>query len=107
MAGGLIARYSARFGFDRVDDVAAIPLLLILVQAMVLLTAPLSNAASRSMEHEADRFALELTHANVAAATGFAKLQRDNLAVPFPDPFTRSGGRRTRRSANESRFCNT
>ena len=85
----LIARFSGRFGFTRIDDVASIPLLLILIQAMVLVTGPVSNAASRWMEHEADRFALELTRDNLSAANGFAKLQRDNLAIPFPDLFTR------------------
>ena len=88
-AKAALARWSGRFGFGRVDDVASIPLLLILVQAMVLVTAPATNAASRWMEHEADRFALELTRDNHAAATGFVKLGRDNLAVPFADPFTR------------------
>ena len=87
-ARALVARHAVRFGFDRVDRVAAVPLLMILVQAMVLVTSPATNAASRWMEREADRFALELTRDNHAAATGFAKLQRDNLAVPFPDPFT-------------------
>ena len=107
LARGLIARHAGRFGFDRIDQVAAIPLLLVLVEIIMLATSPVTNAASRWMEHEADRFALELTRDNHAAATGFAKLQRDNLAVPFPDPFTR-----IYRSSHPSigariRFCNT
>jgi Zn-dependent protease with chaperone function len=35
-------------------------------------------------EHEADRFGLELTHDNRAAATAFVALQEQNLAVPRP-----------------------
>ena len=35
-------------------------------------------------EREADRFGLELTHDNEAAATAFVALQQQNLAVPRP-----------------------
>ena len=36
------------------------------------------------MEHEADRFALELTRDNRAAATAFVRLQNENLSNPRP-----------------------
>jgi len=88
-AGRLIRRHAGRFGFDRIGDVASAPLLLALVQGMVLLVAPASNALSRWMEHEADRFALEITRDNHAGASGFAKMQVDNLSIPRPDPFSR------------------
>jgi STE24 endopeptidase len=39
---------------------------------------------SRHQEHEADRFALELTRDNRAAATTFVRLQQENLGVPRP-----------------------
>ena len=103
----LISRYSSRFGFDGIDNVAAVPVLLLWIQALVLLAGPVSNAASRAMEHEADRFALELTRANHAAATGFAKLQRDNLAVPFPDLFTRVWRSSHPSIGDRITFCNT
>ena len=106
-AGAAVTRWSRRFGFDRLDNVAALPLLLVLVEVMMLLTSPVTNAASRWMEHEADRFALELTHTNHAAATGFAKLQRDNLAVPFPDPFTRIWRSSHPSIGERISFCNT
>ncbi len=106
-ANAAIARHSGRFGFDRIDDVASTPLLLILIQAMVLLSSPISNAASRWMEHEADRFALELTRANRSAASGFAKLQADNLAIPFPDPFTKLWRSSHPAIGDRITFCNT
>ena len=37
-------------------------------------------------EHEADRFALELTRDNHAAATAFVRLEEENLANPRPGP---------------------
>ena len=41
-------------------------------------------AFTRNMEHESDRFGLEITQSNHAAATAFVKLQTENLAVPRP-----------------------
>ena len=38
---------------------------------------------SRHHEREADRFSLDLTHANRSAAPAFADLQRHNLSVPY------------------------
>ena len=85
----LIRRYSTRFGFDRLADVASAPLIVLLAQLTMLAGSPVINAAGRMMEHEADRFALEITRDNRAAAVGFAKIQRDNLSIPRPDAFTR------------------
>jgi Zn-dependent protease with chaperone function len=82
----LIARFSGRFGFDRLSDVASVPLLLILLQVMSLLLSPVALAYSRAQEHEADRFALELTRTNRSAALAFAKLQQENLSNPWPGP---------------------
>jgi Zn-dependent protease with chaperone function len=86
VAGTLIARFGSRFGFDRLPDVASFPLLLLLGTLVSLITTPLVLAFSRHQEHEADRFALELTRNNHAAATTFVRLQQENLSVPRPGP---------------------
>ena len=83
-ANGLIRRFGPRFGFDRLSDVASVPLILLLAQITILLGSPVINAFSRHMEHEADRFALEITRDNRSAALGFVKLQGDNLSIPYP-----------------------
>ena len=83
-AGGLIARFSSRFGFNDLSDVASLPLLLLLGNAALFLLAPLVLGFSRHQEHEADRFALEITQDNNAAASTFVVLQQENLAVPRP-----------------------
>jgi STE24 endopeptidase len=80
----LIARYHGRFGFDRLSDVASVPLLILLLQVSSLALEPVANAYSRLQEHEADRFALELTRTNRSAALAFVKLQRENLSHPRP-----------------------
>jgi Zn-dependent protease with chaperone function len=83
-AGALIARYQGRFGFDRLDDPASAPLLLLLASAAAFVAQPFALAGSRYLEHEADRFGLELTRDSRSAATAFVKLQAENLMVPRP-----------------------
>ena len=84
VAGSLIGRFSGRFGFDRLSDVASFPLLLLLGSIVSLILTPAVLAFNRHQEHEADRFALEITRANRAAATTFVRLQQENLSVPRP-----------------------
>jgi STE24 endopeptidase len=83
----LIARFSDRLGFDRLSDVASMPLLLMLVEVSTLVLSPFALAYSRYQEHEADRFALDLTHANHSGAMAFVKLQEENLSNPRPELF--------------------
>jgi STE24 endopeptidase len=82
VAGRLIARFHRRFGFDRLDDVASLPLLMLVGGVVMLATTPAALALSRWQEREADRFGLEMTRDNQAAARAFVKLQDENLAVP-------------------------
>ena len=49
-----------------------------------LAITPVALAFTRYQEHEADRFGLEITRDNRAAATAFVKLQEENLGVPRP-----------------------
>ena len=83
-AGWVIGRYRSRFGFDELSDVAALPLILLLFNAYLFLISPVIMGFTRYHEHEADRFGLEITRDNHAAATAFVKLQQENLAVPRP-----------------------
>ena len=83
----LIARFSRRLGFDRLSDVASVPLVLMLIEVSSLFLSPVALAYSRYQEHEADRFALDLTHANHSAAMAFVKMQSENLSNPRPGPF--------------------
>jgi len=84
LAGHLIARYAPRFGFDRLDDVASLPLLLLLSGVVSFAVTPVVLVGSRWMEHEADRFGLELTRDNRAAALTFVRLEEQNLDLPRP-----------------------
>ncbi len=93
-AGRLLRWFGRRFGFDRLDDPASVPLFLLLTLLVSFAVQPAVLALSRSQEREADRFGLEITRDNRAAATAFVKLQRENLTVPRPAPlytFWRAG----------------
>jgi Zn-dependent protease with chaperone function len=85
-----IAHWRARIGFARLDDVASLPLLLLLIQLASFVLMPVALAVSRHMEREADRFALELLQDNRSAALAFVKLQQSNLSHPRPGPLFRT-----------------
>jgi STE24 endopeptidase len=83
-AGAALARCRGRFGFDELADPASLPLLELLFSAVLLVMTPVALGFSRHLEHEADRFGLELTRDNRAAATAFVQMQQSNLSVPRP-----------------------
>jgi STE24 endopeptidase len=82
VAGWAIPRFQTRFGFDRLDDVASLPLLLLTGSLVGLAATPAALAFSRWQEREADRFGLELTRDNEATARAFVRLHDENLGVP-------------------------
>jgi STE24 endopeptidase len=84
LAHRLINRNVSRFGFNSLSDPASLPLLALLATAVSLVATPAVLAYTRHQEHEADRFALELTRDNYAGATTFVRLQQENLALPRP-----------------------
>ena len=83
-AGRIMRRWSQRIGFSELSDVASLPLIMLLAGVFSLIANPVAMAYSRSMEHQADRFGLEITRDNHAAATAFVKLQTENLGNPRP-----------------------
>jgi Zn-dependent protease with chaperone function len=82
LQAGLIARFANRFGFTELADVASLPLVMLLIGVLSFVVTPVAAGYSRWQEHEADRFGLEITRNNHAAATAFVKLQQENLGVP-------------------------
>ncbi|MFO0888877.1 MAG: M48 family metallopeptidase [Isosphaeraceae bacterium] len=103
----LIARFSARLGFRSLADVASVPLLILLMQVTSLVLEPVAYAYSRYQEHEADRFALDLTRTNHSAAMAFVKLQQENLSNPRPGPVYRLFRATHPSIAERIEFCNT
>lgn len=107
LSGYAIRRWGPKFGISGLTDLAAMPLLLALAQLIALVFAPAGYAYSRHMEHEADRFALELTQDNHAGASAFQTFQAENLGVPRPAPLYRVWRASHPCLADRITFCNT
>ena len=88
LAPPALARFGPRFGLDRrqgLADIAALPLLSLLLSLVSLLLSPVQNAISRGLiEAPADRYALDLTGKREAFVGAMEKLGRMNLADPQP-----------------------
>jgi STE24 endopeptidase len=76
-----------RFLFNSLSDPASLPLIVFVLFAFMTLLTPLNMLWSRHIEHEADRFGLELTHENRAAALMFAGFEQTYLESPDPGWF--------------------
>jgi STE24 endopeptidase len=57
----LQVRYGARWGLRDVGDVAALPLLLFLLSAYMLVLTPVNNTLTRTMEAEADNYGINVS----------------------------------------------
>jgi STE24 endopeptidase len=82
-------RFGPSWGFDTPHDPAAVPLLLLVVSVFLFVLSPVINGYSRVFEHQADAFALELTHLNDAGIRAFVKFAEDSKMLPDPAPFIR------------------
>lgn len=82
----IIERGLPRLGFSTAGDPAALPWVLLVFGALAFFSTPIAAAYSRHIEHEADVFALELTHLNEPMATTFRKLAEDSKRDPSPHP---------------------
>jgi STE24 endopeptidase len=78
---------SVVFGFSGPADVAALPVLLIVIGLFGLVTMPLTNAFSRWREKLADGYALRSTHNAPAFISAMTRLANQNLADVDPEPW--------------------
>lgn len=74
------------FGFSKVQQIAALPLLGLWLGLYSLLTSPLSNMLSRAHERAADRFAIRTSNNKQAFTNALRKLAVVNLADTAPHP---------------------
>ncbi|MFQ6009351.1 MAG: M48 family metallopeptidase [Candidatus Zixiibacteriota bacterium] len=81
----VINRFRARFGFDHLSDIASLPLVMIYLTLITFVFQPVTNAASRFMERQADKYGMDITDVSgEAAAIAFDKLSVFNLSDPDP-----------------------
>ena len=86
-AGSLavLARFGPRWRLrERLDDPAALALLLLSLQVCALAAQPITNAVSREIEHRADAYSLGTVRDRAALARSFVDLSKQNLEDPDP-----------------------
>jgi STE24 endopeptidase len=87
----MLARWGESWGIRGADDLASLPVLILLATVFGFLFTPVSNAYSRHLEHQADQYGLEVIHglvpnAPVVAAHAFQVLGEVDLEEPNPSP---------------------
>jgi len=76
-----------RWGIADRADPAAVPWLLLIATVLTFALSPVDSGFSRHIEHEADKFGLDLTHLNEAAASSMVKFCEDAKQDPSPPRF--------------------
>ena len=87
----MLARWGEAWAIRGPDDLASLPVLILLLTVFGFLFTPISNVYSRHLEHQADQYGLEVIHglvpeAPVVAAHAFQILGEVDLEEPKPSP---------------------
>jgi STE24 endopeptidase len=85
----MLARWGEGWAIRGAEDLASLPVLILLLTVFGFLFTPISNAYSRHLEHQADQYGLEVIHglvtgAPVVAAHAFQVLGEVDLEEPNP-----------------------
>jgi STE24 endopeptidase len=75
-----------RFGFNGISDIAAFPILGLLLFLYSMILLPLTNLYSRANERLADDYAVKITNNPEAFASTMLKLSEQNLSDKNPNP---------------------
>ncbi|KHD37674.1 peptidase M48 [Clostridium acetobutylicum] len=80
-----IKKYGKMLKIESIINIRSFPLIILVITICTCVSEPFYNAVSRTMEYNADTFAVELTHNNEAGVNMFKKLSVKNLSVMQPD----------------------
>ena len=85
----MLTRWGETWAIRGADDLASLPVLILLLSVFAFLFTPISNAYGRHLEHQADQYGLEVIHgmvpdAPVVAAHAFQVLGEVDLEEPNP-----------------------
>ena len=72
------------FGIRKFSDIAALPLLLLVLNFYTFLSTPIMNYVSRQMEVEADSYEIILAEDRESAISAMEKLYKESLGIPRP-----------------------
>jgi STE24 endopeptidase len=86
----LLARWGEAWHIRGINDLAALPVLMLALSLLTLVSEPIGNAFSRHLEHQADIYGLEVTHGlfpnnGEVAASSFQKLGEKSYDYPAPN----------------------
>lgn len=89
--GWVLARWGESWEVRGLDDLASLPVLMLLLSTMIFVANPVANGFSRYLEHQADQYGLEVTHGltpdqGQIAAQAFQVLGEVDLSDPDPNP---------------------
>jgi Zn-dependent protease with chaperone function len=87
----MLVRWGEEWRIHGINDLAALPVLMLALALLTLAAEPIGNAFSRHLEHQADLYGLEVTHRvfpnnGQVAASSFQKLGEKSYAYPTPNP---------------------
>jgi STE24 endopeptidase len=85
VCNAVLVVFVSRLGYDRLSDVADLPLIALTIGIAGALTGPIGNAISRRLERAADEFALRTTGGTAAFVNAMTRLANQNLAEYDPD----------------------
>jgi len=79
---------------EGIDDLASLPIALLVLTVLVFIASPALNGISRHYEHQADQFGLEVAYGvvadpNTADVQSFQISGEEDLEDPDPNPFIR------------------
>lgn len=86
----MLARWGEAWHIRGVNDLAALPVLMLALSLLTLVGEPIGNAFSRHLEHQADIYGLEVTHGlfdnnGEVAASAFQRLGEKSYDYPTPN----------------------
>jgi STE24 endopeptidase len=92
VANWAFSRFQQRWHMHELSDWAAVPMLFLIFSIMSTISQPIGSAFSRTLEHNADIYGLEVTHginanSQEAAAHAFQVLGELSLSYPYPSKF--------------------
>ena len=87
----MLSRWGDAWRIRAINDMAALPVLLLALSLLTLAGEPIGNAFSRHLEHQADIYGLEVSHGlfpnnREVAASSFQKLGEKSYDYPTPNP---------------------
>lgn len=80
----VIRRWGGWWGVDSASQMAAVPVILLLLSIFSFLSLPVANAVSRQAERAADRYAMELIGSSEGGVTMNQKLAKTTYDVVYP-----------------------